>query len=208
MDFIQDVILLNLILGGRGGVLMSWLHCMIDQRGMSAKVLKMLRLENGIHVSLSHSFRLRRCRIFLIGVDCRFLDTVKKMGVPYVEDINDPQQPTSSLTKLRTTVTADGKRCSAYEAFLSESFVKSHPNLRICFGAVVQRLDIILYEGNNKIEGVFVESEGSSRETFYVKAKEVILCAGAVASPQILLLRYFTHYCSNSQWHRIQRGSI
>lgn len=112
------------------------------------------------------------------------------MGVPFVEDINDPQQPTSSLTKLRTTVTADGKRCSAYEAFLPENFVKSHPNLSICFGAIAQRLEITSSDDSQQIEGVYVETETSSRETYYVKAKEIILCAGAVASPQLLLLRY------------------
>jgi choline dehydrogenase len=111
------------------------------------------------------------------------------MGVPFVEDINDPQQPTSSLTKLRTTVTADGKRCSAYEAFLPEHFVRSHSNLKICFGAVVQRLEVTSSGDSQQIDGVYVETEESSRDTFYVKAKEIILCAGAVASPQLLLLR-------------------
>ena len=121
-------------------------------------------------------------------VDKRFLDTIKEMGVPFKDDTND-QKPASYITKLRTTVTADGKRPAA-NSFLSEKDVKIKSNLKICLGAVVQRLDI---DQDNRVQGVFVETEQSSGTTFYVKAKEVILCGGAVASPQLLLLRYSIH---------------
>jgi choline dehydrogenase-like flavoprotein len=109
------------------------------------------------------------------------------MGVPFKDDTND-QKPASYITKLRTTVTADGKK-SAANSFLSEKDVESKSNLNICLGAIVQRLDI---DENNRVQGVFVETEQFSGTTFYVKAKEVVLCGGAVASPQLLLLRYST----------------
>jgi choline dehydrogenase-like flavoprotein len=66
------------------------------------------------------------------------------------------------------------------------------PKLKICLGAVVQRLDI---DEDNRIQGVYVETEQPSGKTFYIKAKQVILCGGAVASPQLLMLRYldFNH---------------
>jgi choline dehydrogenase-like flavoprotein len=120
---------------------------------------------------------------------------VKALGVPYVEDINDPRHPASALTKLRTTVSVDGKRCSTFEAFLPEKFVKQQYNLKICFGAVVQRLDVAVTDGLTRVQGVFVENEKSSGKTFYLKGKEVILCGGAVASPQLLLLRYLNRDC-------------
>lgn len=120
-------------------------------------------------------------------VDKRFLDTIKGMGVPFKVDTNDPK-PASYITKLRTTVTTDGRK-SAANSFLSEKDIKNKSNLKICLGAVVQRLDI---DEDNRVQGVFVETEQSSGTTFYVKAKEVILCGGAVASPQLLLLRYST----------------
>jgi choline dehydrogenase-like flavoprotein len=122
---------------------------------------------------------------FHCRVNERFLDTIKGMGVPFREDTND-QKPASYITKLRTTVTADGKKSSA-SSFLSEKDIESRSNLNICLGAVVQRLDI---DEDNRVQGVFVETEQSSGTTFYVKGKEVILCGGAVASPQLLLLRY------------------
>ena len=111
------------------------------------------------------------------------------LGVPFVEDFNDPSQPASSITKLRTTVTEEGKRCSSNAAFLPEVFVKHRTNLKICFGAIVQRLYINSTEGIQRVAGVFVEGEKSKGTTYYVKGKETILCGGAVASPQLLLLR-------------------
>jgi len=119
----------------------------------------------------------------------RFLDTVTETGVPFVEDFNDPLMAASSITKLRTTVTADGHRSSTDKAFLSRKEVEGKKNLRICFGVIVQKLEI---DENNRVQGVYVEEEKQLDTTFYIKAKEVILCSGAVGSPQMLLLRYLT----------------
>lgn len=112
------------------------------------------------------------------------------MSVPFVEDINNSNQPVTCITKLRTTVTADGKRCSAYEAFLPQTFVQQHKNLKICFGVVVQQIQISLVAGQKVAEGLFVENERNEGTRRYIQGKEVILCAGAVASPQLLILRY------------------
>jgi choline dehydrogenase len=112
------------------------------------------------------------------------------MGVPYVEDTNDPNQPVAAITKLRTTVTADGKRSSTFEAFLPARFAETHKNLSICIGAIVQRLDLVQEGESFQVQGVFVEDESSAGETYYVQGKEIILCGGAVSSAQLLLLRY------------------
>jgi choline dehydrogenase len=117
-------------------------------------------------------------------VNDRFLETIEGMGVPFVEDVVDLKPP-SSITKLRTTVNADGTRSSS-ASFLSEKDVESRPNVKVCLGAVVQRLEI---DELNQVQGVFVETENSSETTFYIRAKEVILCGGAVASPKLLMLR-------------------
>jgi len=109
------------------------------------------------------------------------------MGVPFVEDFNDPKQPASSITKLRTTVNTQGRRSSTSDAFLSEKDVKSKHNLTICLGAVVQRVHL---DDRKQVRGVFVEAETPSPETYYISVeKEIILCGGAVASPQLLALR-------------------
>lgn len=128
-------------------------------------------------------------RFSSILVKSSFLEVVQSTGVPYVKDINDPKQPASSITKVPTTVTADGRRSSTNDAFLPAQLVKSRQNLKVCLGAIVQRLDI---DEGNRVRGVYVESEQRPLETYYIKAKEVILCCGATASPQLLMLRYLT----------------
>jgi choline dehydrogenase len=136
---------------------------------------------------------LRSCFLWC-WADDRFLESVKEMGVPFVEDINTANQPIPCITKLRTTVTADGKRSSAYEAFLSQSFIHRHSkNLKICLGVVVQKIQISLLAGQKVAEGVFVEDEKTrgSTDRYYIRGKEIILSAGAVASPQLLILRYY-----------------
>jgi len=123
-------------------------------------------------------------------IEFSFRETITGIGIPYIGDTNDPNQPIAAITKLRTTVSANGKRCSAFEAFLPATFVKQHGNLKVCFGAVVQRLDIIQQDDICKVQGVFVEDENGKAGTYYVKGRETILCGGAISSPQLLLLRY------------------
>jgi len=118
-------------------------------------------------------------------IDCRFLDTMKETGLPFCEDTNVPK-PASFITKLRTTVTHDGKRC-ATSSFLPGKDLEERRNLKVCLGAVVQRIDL---DEENQVQGVFAENEKDSGVTYYVKAGEIILCGGAVASPQLLMLRY------------------
>jgi choline dehydrogenase-like flavoprotein len=118
------------------------------------------------------------------------------MGVPFIKDINTSPLPLPSITKLRTTVTKEGHRSSAAEAFLPASFVQHHRNLTICFGAVVQKIQISLLAGRKVVEGIFVENEndggapGIQGERWFIRGKEVVLCAGAVGSAQLLILRY------------------
>jgi len=117
----------------------------------------------------------------------RFRDAVVENGVPFVEDVNDPSMGTAcSITKLRTTVNAEGKRSSTDDAFLSKKEVQGKRNLTVCVGVVVQRLEI---DDDNQVRGVYVEREENSDSTYYIRAKEIVLCSGAVGSPQILLLR-------------------
>lgn len=129
----------------------------------------------------------------VIDTECRFMETMKELGVPFYEDMNVPK-PASFITKLRTTVTENGKR-SATSSFLSAEYLYGQQNLSICLGAVIQRIDL---DKENQVQGVFIERENDTGITYYAKAREIILCAGAVASPQLLMLRYFRlHLKSN-----------
>ncbi|CAG0884711.1 unnamed protein product [Cyprideis torosa] len=74
-----------------------------------------------------------------------------------------------------------GARCSTNKAFLKPA--RRRPNLHIVKRAFVTR---VLFKGNNRAYGVKYEKYGH----FYITTarKEVILSAGAIGSPQILML--------------------
>jgi choline dehydrogenase len=128
----------------------------------------------------------------------RFRQVIQETGVSYIKDINISPPSLPILTKLRTTVTKAGHRSSASEAFLPGTFLQRHKNLTICFDVVVQKIQISLLRGRKIVEGVFVggENEGQGRagkgvqgDRWFIRGGEVVLCAGAVGSAQLLILR-------------------
>jgi len=74
----------------------------------------------------------------------------------------------------------DGRRHSTAAAFLHP--VKTRPNLHIVSGATVTKLRIT----DGRVEGVTCLSAGGTPAE-YAARSEVILCAGAIGSPDILL---------------------
>jgi len=78
------------------------------------------------------------------------------------------------------TTTRNGKRCSTAVAYLHP--VRNRPNLQVITGAHTQK---VLFESKRAV-GVAFSRNGAGRT---VRArKEVILCGGAIGSPQILML--------------------
>jgi choline dehydrogenase len=78
------------------------------------------------------------------------------------------------------TTTRNGKRCSTAVGYLHP--VRNRPNLQVVTGAHTQK---VLFEGKRAV-GVAFSQNGAGRS---VRArKEVILCGGAIGSPQILML--------------------
>jgi choline dehydrogenase-like flavoprotein len=91
----------------------------------------------------------------------------------------------------------DGHRCSTFEAFLPEKLARSRQNLTICTGAIVTSLDIQFDDGTLKAVGAFFEADNMAENqystTYRVTAlREVVLCCGALATPQVLMLRLAT----------------
>lgn len=77
------------------------------------------------------------------------------------------------------STTENGRRCSAYHAYLKPAM--SRTNLRVVTGADVERL---LFDGR-RASGVEVRRDGA-RESYEADG-EVIVCAGAMGSPALLL---------------------
>ncbi|KAG6870346.1 hypothetical protein C0995_013634, partial [Termitomyces sp. Mi166 len=119
-------------------------------------------------------------------------DACLDLGLPYVNDLNDPKTPLNVCGKFDCTIDLGGRRSSTFNAFLPQSLVderKSH--LHICTGAAVIALDIEAeLNGSQFVKGVSFQGEiGKDTKVYHARARrEVILCAGAIATPQILLL--------------------
>ena len=97
-------------------------------------------------------------------------------GYPATEDVNGYQQ--EGFGPMDRFVTREGRRASTARGYLDTA--KKRSNVTIETRATT---DVILFEGKTAV-GVKYERKGQDHR---VRArKEVLLCAGAIASPQIL----------------------
>ncbi|MCV6595184.1 MAG: FAD-dependent oxidoreductase [Silicimonas sp.] len=107
-----------------------------------------------------------------------WIKAAKAAGFPENPDYNGADQ--EGFAYFQTTI-ADGVRASTANAFLKP--VKSRPNLQIITHAHVQRIDL---EGK-RCTGVTYR--GRNGATISLRAaREVVLSAGTIGSPQILML--------------------
>ena len=102
-----------------------------------------------------------------------WLEAAQNFGYPANKDYNGEDQEGVGLFQLTAK---KGRRCSAAVAYLNPA--RSRANLTILTGSCVEKL---LFEGN-RVTGVQLASA-------QLKAnKEVILSAGAIGSPQLLMV--------------------
>ncbi|MEM9796718.1 MAG: GMC family oxidoreductase N-terminal domain-containing protein [Pseudomonadota bacterium] len=102
-----------------------------------------------------------------------FLKAGQQAGHRLIEDFAAPDH--DGIGRFDTT-TKDGLRCSAARAYLPKA-VRNRPNLTIRTGAQVRR---ILFDGTR--------ATAVDLGTEVIVRREVILCAGAVNTPQLLML--------------------
>jgi choline dehydrogenase len=110
-------------------------------------------------------------------LDRRLLDASEAAGIPRIGDYNGPEQDGASMFQVTQR---DGRRFSAADAFLRPAM--SRPNLQVRTGAQVLSVEL---EGEHA-RGVRI-AKGSGSELLRAE-REVILAAGAIGSPQLLLL--------------------
>ena len=106
-----------------------------------------------------------------------FLKATEQAGFPRTEDVNAFQQEGFGLFDRNVK---KGRRWSAARAYYHP--IKNRQNLELRMRVHTTK---ILFEGK---KAVGVEYEDSSGKKHQAKAKEVILCSGAVSSPQLLQL--------------------
>ncbi len=111
-------------------------------------------------------------------LDRRLLDASAAAGIPLIADYNGPEQDGASMFQVTQR---DGRRFSAADAFLRPALAR--PNLEVRTHATV--LSVALRSG--RATGVRVRDR-RGREELIGAEREVLLAAGAINSPQLLLL--------------------
>lgn len=115
-----------------------------------------------------------------------FVQAAEATGIPRGDYNGRDRGGPSGVVSLVQTNTRQGRRSSTYRAFL-EGEPEQRPNLTIITGAHTTR--VLLEDVDSQTEAKGVEYRKGSGEIDVIYAsKEVILSAGAVGSPHLLLL--------------------
>ena len=107
-----------------------------------------------------------------------FVQAVQALGEPYNHDFNGPTQRGVGFYQF---MNRRGKRSSAAYAFLAE--IERNPNLHLRLNARVRRIDI----ENGRAVGV-TWRDASGKDHRAAADGEVVLAAGALVTPQLLML--------------------
>jgi choline dehydrogenase len=106
-----------------------------------------------------------------------FIQAAEQAGIPRNRDFNGPDQAGAGLYQVTQR---DGARCSSAAAYLTP--VRSRPNLTVHTHAMASR---ITFDGR-RANGVTYSMRGMAYHQ--PAAREVLLCGGAINSPQLLML--------------------
>ncbi|EKM54662.1 uncharacterized protein PHACADRAFT_175178 [Phanerochaete carnosa HHB-10118-sp] len=125
------------------------------------------------------------------GTEGIIIQGSQKAGFAYGKDVSDPKLPTSGCFLIHHTIDLSGNRHSTFRAFLPMEFVLAHDqNLHLCVNTVARKIETEqLADGNLRATGVVVQSMTPGTASVFVKTRrEVILCSGALRTPQVLML--------------------
>jgi choline dehydrogenase len=118
-----------------------------------------------------------------------FVAAAVAAGIPQGDYNGRDRGGPDGVVSLLQTTTRDGKRSSTYHAFL-EGEVERRPNLEVICGAQVTRVVLEAGPGDDgTLRATGIEYRTAGGETAVASAtREVVLSAGAVGSPHILML--------------------
>lgn len=115
-----------------------------------------------------------------------FVTAAGAVGIPEGDYNGSDRRQPGGVASLMQTNTRHGKRSSTFHAYLEDS-AERRPNLTIITHAQVQKLLLEGEADSLAVTGVTYRSQDGSLVTIRAY-KEVILSAGAVGSPHLLLL--------------------
>jgi choline dehydrogenase-like flavoprotein len=108
----------------------------------------------------------------------RFLEAAEAAGIPQIDDYNGPEQDGVSITQVTQRA---GRRWSAADAYLRP--ILNRPKLDVVTKATALGIEM----ADGRATGVRYR-DGRGREKVAAAEREVILSAGAIGSPQLLML--------------------
>ena len=118
---------------------------------------------------------------------------LRQAGIENIEDFNDPKAPAACTGTIDVIVDPSSRRQSTFWSFLPPELAQARrQRLKICTRAFVKRIHLDRSEGDVRATGVYFEAMDPKQagQEFFAKArKEIVVCAGALVSPQILMLR-------------------
>jgi len=103
-----------------------------------------------------------------------FIEAAREMGMPILDDVNGPMRPGAGYINMN--IAEDGTRISAARAFLRPA--RSRPNLTVLLNTAVVKLNF----AKTRCVGVQTVAGDIAAD------KEVVLAAGAIGSPKLLML--------------------
>src|SRR5262249_9957467 len=107
-----------------------------------------------------------------------FIEAAREMGIPMLDDLNGPMRPGGGYINMK--ICRERARARACPAVLPPAFFRT--NLTLLLNTNVVKLNF----QENRCVGVKVISDGAVKNL--TADKEVILAAGTIASPKLLML--------------------
>jgi choline dehydrogenase-like flavoprotein len=107
-----------------------------------------------------------------------FIEAAREMGMPILDDVNGPVRAGAGYINMN--IAADGTRVSAARAFLQPAL--SRANLTLLLNTDVVKLNFT----GTRCAGVKLKTDGATKD--FAADKEVILSAGTINSPKLLML--------------------
>lgn len=126
----------------------------------------------------------RRAHVTIAGPDPFFADLVQAcegLGIPYRADYN-ASETAFGVAPFQFLISESMRRETSYSAFVGDA---PRPRLAVWSG---YRVDKILFDGARRAVAVAITELATGRSLEVAARAEIVLAAGAIGSPQLLML--------------------
>lgn len=121
----------------------------------------------------------------------RMAQAAERLGFPSIGDMHSPMEPAFGYNKMQFTVGSDGTRQSSFRAYLPPAVLQARADkLHICTNAIGAKLCLSpLNSARVRAEALLIQTIDGKKSRTVTATKEIVLAAGALMIPQLLLLR-------------------